>query len=42
MGRNKNNHVNETKMMNCGMKCIIIDYIKYNNITVQFEDGTIV
>ena len=40
---NKNcNHVGETKTMNCGMKCAIIEYINYNNITVRFEDKTII
>lgn len=33
--------IGEIRMMNCGMKCKIIDYIAYNNITVQFEDGHI-
>lgn len=33
--------IGEIKMMKCGMKCKIIDYIAYNNITVQFEDGHI-
>ena len=35
-------HINETKMMNCGMKATIIEYINANNITVQFEDGAVV
>lgn len=30
-----------TRMMNCGMKATIIEYINCNNITVQFEDGVI-
>jgi hypothetical protein len=37
-----NNHLGETRVMNCGMECKIIKYFKYNNITVQFTDGTIV
>lgn len=28
-------------MMNCKMKATIIDYINVHNITIQFEDGTI-
>ena len=39
---NKNNRVGETKMMKCGMKCTIVEYINAKNITVQFEDGTII
>ncbi len=36
------NHINETKIMNCGMSAIIIDYRKSSDIDVQFKDGTIV
>ena len=35
-------HLNESKMMNCGYIATIIKYNSYNNIDVQFEDGTIV
>ena len=34
--------LNETRAMNCGMLARIIAYRKYNDIDVQFEDGTIV
>ena len=33
--------LNQTKLMNCGMKCKVIDYNNAKDITVQFEDGTI-
>lgn len=33
--------LNQTNMMNCGMKCKVINDFGYRNITVQFEDGTI-
>lgn len=33
--------LNETKIMNCGMRCTVIEDNNYDNITVQFEDGTI-
>ena len=33
--------LNETHMMNCGMKATIIRYGKYDDIDVRFEDGTI-
>ena len=32
---------NETKIMNCGMSATITDYINANDITVRFDDGTI-
>ena len=32
----------ETRINNQGLKMTIIEYINYNDITVQFEDGTIV
>ena len=32
----------ETNMMNCGMKATIIQYAKYADIDVRFEDGAIV
>lgn len=35
-------HIGETNMMNCGMKCTIINYRNYHDIDVQFEDGNIV
>lgn len=31
----------ETKVMNCGMKATIIEYIDSHNITIKFEDGYI-
>ena len=36
-----NNRLGEIKMMNCGMKAKIIEYLNCNNITVEFEDGYI-
>ena len=39
---NKNKSIGETRMMNCGMKCTIIEYFGNKNITVKFEDGTII
>lgn len=36
------NHINETKIMHCGMNAKIIDYKNSSDIDVQFEDGTIV
>ena len=38
----KSNLLNSTKLMNCGMKCTVIKDNGYNDITVKFEDGTIV
>ncbi len=35
-------HMNETILAGNGQKMTIIDYKKYEDITVQFEDGTIV
>ena len=35
------NHVNETKIMHCGMSATIVDYRKSSDIDVKFEDGTI-
>ena len=35
------NRVGETRIMNCGMKCTIIEYVKSSDITVQFADGSI-
>ena len=35
-------HMNETILAGNGQKMTIIDYKKYGDITVQFEDGTIV
>ena len=37
----KKEHIGETRMMNCGMKCTIIDYHGSTNIDVEFEDGNI-
>ena len=34
-------HIGETRIMNCGMKCTIVEYINSVNITVQFSDGSI-
>lgn len=31
----------ETRIMRCGMKATIIEYVNSHNITVQFEDGTV-
>lgn len=39
---NQTDRIGETKMMNCGMKATIIAYNASNDITIQFEDGTIV
>ena len=36
-----NLRVGEERMMNCGLKAKIIQYDSADNITVQFEDGTI-
>ncbi len=32
----------ETRLMNCGLKCTIIEYKDCNHITVEFETGEIV
>lgn len=37
----KQNRTGETKMMNCGQKCTIVEYYNSHNMTVQFENGTI-
>lgn len=34
--------INQTKMMKCGMSCTVIEDNGSSDITVQFEDGTIV
>ena len=34
--------IGETRTMNNGQKATIIKYKKYNDIDIQFEDGTIV
>ena len=34
--------IGETLIMNCGEKATIIDYRKWDDIDVKFEDGTIV
>lgn len=36
------NHIGETRTMNCRMKATIIEYRKYNDIDVQFDDGVVV
>ena len=38
----KDNHIGMTKIANNGQKMTIIEYKKYRNISVKFEDGTIV
>lgn len=40
--RNKQKRIGLESIMNCGMKCKIIDYINHNNIIVEFEDKTVV
>lgn len=40
--RKKEFRKGETVISNCGMKMTIIDYIDSLNLTIQFEDGTIV
>lgn len=32
--------LNKKEMMKCGMKCTVIEDNNYDDITVQFEDGT--
>lgn len=34
-------HLGQSRIMKCGMEAHIIDYRKYNDIDVQFADGTI-
>ena len=36
----RNKRIGETKMMNCGFSCVIVDYNNAHDITVEFEDGT--
>lgn len=38
----KEKRLGEERVMKCGLKCKIIDYIRYMDITVEFENGTIV
>lgn len=38
----KNSILGQTKLMKCGMKCTVIEDNCADDITVQFEDGTIV
>lgn len=38
----KNSILGQTKLMRCGMKCTVIEDNSADDITVQFEDGTIV
>lgn len=38
----KDKRLGEERVMKCGLKCKIIEYNKYLDITVKFEDGTIV
>ncbi|MBR5251749.1 MAG: hypothetical protein IKV52_02885, partial [Oscillospiraceae bacterium] len=33
--------VGKSKMMNCEMTATITEYVSYDDISVQFEDGTI-
>lgn len=37
----KDKYIGQTKMMECGLEATVIDYADCENITVQFEDGTI-
>mgnify|MGYP001774049191 FL=1 len=37
-----NDPINKCLTMNCGMKASIIKYRSYNDIDIQFEDGTII
>lgn len=39
--RSKNSILGQSKVMNDNCKCKVIDYINCDNITVEFEDGTI-
>ena len=34
--------IGQKAKMNCGMECVVIEDYGYDNITVQFEDGTII
>ena len=38
----KIDRLGETKMMNCGMKATIVQYGRYEDIDVRFEDGSMV
>ena len=38
----KNSILGQTKLMKCGMKCTVIEDNSADDITVRFEDGTIV
>lgn len=38
----KENRIGQKQIMNCGMECEIIEYNNCDDITVKFEDGTIV
>lgn len=35
-------HIGETNIMKDGSKATIVEYISYNDINIQFEDGTII
>jgi len=37
----KNLHVGETSLSSCGQKMTVKEYFNYDNITIEFEDGTI-
>ena len=41
MPKTKNDYLNMTKMMNCGLKATIIEYNSSKDITVQFENNII-
>jgi len=40
--RRKREYIGETKQMKCGQNATIIGYTTFTDITIQFEDGTIV
>lgn len=40
--QSRNKYLGITKTMNCGMDATIIEYIGFHNISVRFDDGTIV
>lgn len=38
----KNQRLGERRLMKCGAYCTIIEYNKYDDISVKFEDGTLI
>lgn len=34
--------IGETRMMKCGMEATIVSYFNYDDVSVQFEDGTLI